>query len=167
MAMKAINKTSLSCFSVRSVTSVAKEKGFTLFEILVVMAIMIFILAIIPPLFPNVIAGTHMKSATRQLAAGLQYTRSQAISKQKEMTLTLDVDSKLFQMNEKTRALKVPDEATITLTTARSEQITRHAGRIRFFPDGSSTGGQIKLAHAAKEFLIDIHWLTGKVRIYP
>jgi general secretion pathway protein H len=164
MAMKAINETSLSCFSV---PSVAKVNGFTLLEIMVVMAIMIFVLAIIPPLFPNVIAGTHVKSATRQLAAGLQYTRSQAISKQKEMTLTLDVERKLFQMDEKTRALKVPDETTISLTTARSEQITTHAGRIRFFPDGSSTGGQIKLAHAAKEFLIDIHWLTGKVRIYP
>ena len=131
------------------------------------MAIMIFILAIIPPLFSNVISGTQVKSATRQLAAGLQYTRSQAISKQKEMTLTLDIDKKLFQVGEKVRSIKVPDDTEISLITARSEQTTTHAGRIRFFPDGSSTGGQIKLAHAAKEFLVDVHWLTGKVQIYP
>jgi general secretion pathway protein H len=142
-------------------------RGFTLFEILVVMAIMTFILAIVPPLLPNVIAGTHVKSATRQLAAGLQYTRSQAIKKQKEMTLTLDVDRKSFRVDAKERLLNLPDDTMISLITARSEQITTHAGRIRFFPDGSSTGGQIKLAHAAKEFLIDIHWLTGKVRIFP
>ncbi len=142
-------------------------KGFTLFEIMVVMAIMTFILAIIPPLFSNVISGAHVKSATRQLAAGLQYTRNQAISKQKEMTLTLDIDKKLFQVGEKVKSIKVPDDTKISLITARSEQTTTHAGRIRFFPDGSSTGGQIKLAHAAKEFLVDVHWLTGKVRIYP
>lgn len=144
-----------------------ESNGFTLLEIMVVMAIMIFILAIIPPLFSNVISGTQVKSATRQLAAGLQYTRSQAISKQKEMTLTLDIDKKLFQVGEKVRSIKVPDDTEISLITARSEQTTTHAGRIRFFPDGSSTGGQIKLAHAAKEFLVDVHWLTGKVQIYP
>jgi len=167
MGKKAINETSYSFSSVNSVPSVAKVNGFTLFEIMVVMAIMTFILAIVPPLFTNVVASTHVKSATRQLAAGLQYTRSQAISKQKEMTLSLDIDRKSFQVGEKVKSLKVPDDAIISLVTARSEQTSTHAGRIRFFPDGSSTGGQIKLAHAAKEFLIDIHWLTGKIRIYP
>ncbi|OGT32386.1 MAG: type II secretion system protein GspH [Gammaproteobacteria bacterium RBG_16_51_14] len=141
--------------------------GFTLFEILVVMAIMTLILALVPPLLPDVIASTRLKSAAREIAAGLNYTRSKAITLQKEMTLTMDVEEKSFRMDEKQKVLNVPDDTTISLITDRSEQISAHKGHIRFFPDGSSTGGQIKLARASKELLVDVHWLTGRVRIFP
>lgn len=136
-------------------------------EMLVVLAIMTLIMAIIPPMFTIVITNTQVKSAARELAAGLKYARSRAIDQQKETILTLNVEQKFFQVNKKQKSLNVSDDTTISLTTARSEQISPHEGHIRFFPDGSSTGGQIKLSNASKEFLIDVNWLTGKVRIYP
>jgi len=136
-------------------------------ELLVVLAIMTFIIAVIPPLFTNVIAGANVKSAARELAAGLKYARSLAIERQEETVLTLNVDQKFFLINEKQKPLHVPDDTTIALITAGSELISSRAGHIRFFPDGSSTGGQIKLSRAASEFLIDVNWLTGKVRILP
>ena len=38
-------------------------------------------------------------------------------------------------------------------------------GAIRFFPDGSSTGGEIMLAGAAGTFFVRVDWLTGRIRI--
>ena len=143
------------------------SRGFTLFEILVVMAIMALVLTLVPPLLPGVISATKVKSAAREIAAGLNYARNQAITRQKETTLTMDVEGKSFQLDEREKRLNLSDETTISLITASSEQISDHKGRIRFFPDGSSTGGQVKLGWASNEFLVDVNWLTGRVRIFP
>lgn len=154
-------------FSVNSVASVAREKGFTLFEILVVFVIFALVLSIVPPLLPNVIASSKTKTATRELVANLKKTRSLAITRQQEMTLSLNIKKKTFAIDNKQTKLTLPDSSSLSIISARSEQISEYEGRIRFFPDGSSTGGQIKLVHAKKEYLIDINWLTGHIRILP
>lgn len=154
-------------FSVCSVSSVAKTKGFTLLEVMVVLVIMALILVIVPPFLPNVMASTHVKSAARELAANLKHARSQAIDHQQESVLIVNVDEKKYTLDNKSKILKLPTDASLSLITAKSEQLDENEGQIRFFPDGSSTGGQIKLSHAKHEITVDVHWLTGKVKIEP
>jgi general secretion pathway protein H len=141
--------------------------GFTLFEILVVFVIFALILTIVPPFLPNVIASSQTKTASRELAANLKKTRSLAISKQQETTLSLNIEKKTFTIDKKQKTLTIPDASTLSIITARSEQLSDTEGRIRFFPDGSSTGGQIKLVFEKKEYLIDVNWLTGNIKILP
>ena len=38
-------------------------------------------------------------------------------------------------------------------------------GAIRFYPDGSSTGGRITVASGERKYLVDVDWLTGRVSI--
>ena len=38
-------------------------------------------------------------------------------------------------------------------------------GAIRFYPDGSSTGGRITVSSGERKFLVDVDWLTGRVSI--
>ena len=142
-------------------------KGFTLIEILVVFVILALVLAIVPPLLPNVIASSQAKTATRELAANLKKTRGLAISRQHEMTLSLNVKNKTYTLDKKSKKLTLSDSSSLSIITARSEQLSENEGRIRFFPDGSSTGGKIKLTHAKKEYLIDVNWLTGNIKILP
>ncbi len=144
-----------------------KQRGFTLIETIVVLAIAGLILTIIPPMLPNVLDNTYAKSATRNLVSNLKHIRSKAITNQEETTLLLDVEKKQFQVNEKTQTLKLSDKTTLSLITAKSEQLSENKGQIRFFQDGSSTGGQIKLKHNENTLVIDINWLTGKVQILP
>jgi len=144
-----------------------KNKGFTLIEIIVALVILGMILAIIPLLLPNVIASTETKAAVRELAAGLRYARSQSITKQKETMLILNVEKKFYQIDKQQKKLKLPDDTQLTLITARSEQHSQDQASIRFFPDGSSTGGRIKLGNDNKMYTIDINWLTGKIKISP
>jgi len=83
------------------------------------------------------------------------------------MSLILDVENKTYSVANKNKKLTLPDDTTLTLTTAQSEQISDNIGAIRFFADGSSTGGRIKLGYKRSEYLIDVNWLTGKVTINP
>jgi general secretion pathway protein H len=144
-----------------------KQQGFTLLETLIVMTIAGLILTIVPPMLPKVMDNTYAKSAARELVANLKHTRSKAITTQKETTLILDIEKKEYQSENKYKKLKLSDETTISLITAKTEQLSENQGQIRFFPDGSSTGGQIKLAYLTNEFLIDVNWLTGKIKILP
>ncbi len=139
--------------------------GFTLLEVLVVFVIFALILAIVPPYLPNVLAGNQVRAAARDLAANLKKTRGLAISAQQEAVLSLDVEQKTFAVNGRAKNLTMPEYARLSIITARSEQLSENKGRIRFFADGSSTGGQIKLAWKQQEYVIDVHWLTGAVKI--
>jgi general secretion pathway protein H len=143
------------------------SKAYSLIEVLVVLFILTLVVAIVPPFVPNVIASSNVKSTTRELASQLKQAQGLAIRKQEEITLSLNVEQHHYKLDNKKVILKLPDEAKLSLVTASSEQLSDSEGRIRFFPDGSSTGGQIKLSYINKEYLIDVHWLTGKVRILP
>ena len=138
-----------------------KIKAFTLIELLVVLGIIALLLAVISPMLPNVLDNARVKTATRHLASGLKIARSKAITSQTEMSLILDVENKTYSVANKNK------KSTLTLTTAQSEQTSDNIGAIRFFADGSSTGGRIKLSYKRSEYLIDVNWLTGKVTINP
>lgn len=144
-----------------------RQSAFTLVEIMVVLGIIGLVLAVIPPIYSRVIPSGEINSAVRYLASGLKMARSRAIATGQDSTLTLNVKKLTYRVGEKEKELKLPSKANISLITARSEQTANKSGAIRFFPDGSSTGGQIKLDYRNSGFLIDVDWLTGKVTISP
>ena len=139
--------------------------GFTLIELLVVMGILVLALTLTPPFFSSTLEGLQVKRAARDLAAALRLARSNAVSSGREITLAVDVEARAFSLNHETRRLTLPDDAGITLTTARRELISASSGDIRFFPDGSSTGGRITLEHDARRYRVDVNWITGVVGI--
>jgi general secretion pathway protein H len=116
----------------------------------------------------NTIDHSRVKSATRELAAGLQAARMQAINSRAEATLVLNTELKTYKVDDREKRLQLPTASGLLLTTAESEQIDEYSGAIRFYPDGSSTGGQIKLSLPDRvAYDIDVNWLTGNVTITP
>ena len=144
-----------------------QAKGFTLLEMLVVLGIVGLLLAIVPISLSGGMDGARIKTAVRELAADLRYARSHAISSQKDQALVLNVESGVYSIDKKKHQLSIPDETSIKIKTASSEQVSDNEGAIRFFADGSSTGGLITIKHTPYEFFIDVNWLTGKVTITP
>ena len=141
--------------------------GFSLIELLAVTAIISLLLLLIPPLLPNVADSTRSKSIARELANSLRVARTYAITEHKEIVLLLDVKQQYYILHGRKKHLDIPEETTLELLTANSEVISPQQGQIRFFPDGSSTGGKITLQSPVMKLLIDVHWLTGRVRIHP
>lgn len=142
-----------------------KLNGFTLIETLVVLAIMALVVAIVPPFLPRVIQSTKVKAASWDIVSALKSTRNQAMTKQKESTLILDVEKKYFTINKKIHRLNLPDDIELSLIAADTERLNEKQAAIRFFPDGSSTGGQIKFRNGRVNYLIDVNWLTGKIKL--
>jgi len=61
------------------------------------------------------------------------------------------------------RVVALPPNMRMTLLTADNEVTGASSGRIRFFPDGASTGGHISVFMGKDEWRINVDWLTGAV----
>ena len=142
-----------------------QQRGFTLLEIMVVLAIAAIMMTVVPPLISKAMPGAQLKSATRQVAAGLRYARNSSLTTDKETTLMLDLESKSFNLSGQKKTYRIDEDLEITLLTADSEMVSENKGAIRFFPEGGSTGGRISLATEKRKYAVDVDWLTGKVRI--
>lgn len=143
---------------------VNRERGFTLLEILVVLVIAGLMYSLVPPLVGAGMAGAELKKAARQVAAGLRQTRNEALKRHREAIMALDVDGRTFRIADAAKVYQLPKRLAMKVLTAESEVVERDAA-IRFYPDGSSTGGRVTLALGEKQFMVDVDWLTGRVTI--
>ena len=78
--------------------------------------------------------------------------------------LMLELDLEHFTYTApKRKPVELPKDMELRLLTAAQELTGEKAGRIRFYPDGSSTGGRVKLVRGQRAWDIEIAWLTGEV----
>lgn len=143
----------------------AAARGFTLLELLVVLVIAASGYALVVRFTSGGVSGAELKSAARAVAAGLRDARGTAIARQQSTALVLDLERRSMEVGEGLRARQLPARLDMKLYTAQSEIVDGKRGAIRFYPDGSSTGGRVTLASGERQFLVDVDWLTGRVSI--
>jgi len=137
--------------------------GFTLIEMLIVLTILGFTAAIAMPVLTAPSNGTRLRVTARELLSALRHTRAAAVTRQTPMDFMLDVDARSMAspvVPEK----KFSSDITVAMVIADAERLPPARGAFRFFADGSSTGGDIRLLLAGLETRICVNWLTGQVR---
>ena len=140
--------------------------GVTLLELLVVLAIMAIAAAFVYPMFGGTGASTgELKSAARQVAAGLRMARSEALATRQETRVVLDLEQRTFRIDRDTYLHALPNQIDVKLFTAQSDLVNDRVGAIRFFADGGSNGGRVTLASGSRKYDVDVDWLTGRVAI--
>jgi general secretion pathway protein H len=137
----------------------------TLLELLIVLMLMALIVGIAMPTFGGGVSSSALKSATREVAAGLRLARDQAIAQRVESLLELDLDGRTFRVPPDPRTHRLPERLDLKLYTAQRDLVSDKVGAIRFFPDGGSNGGRITLAAGERKYDVDVDWLTGRVSI--
>lgn len=156
-------------------------RGFTLLEMIVVVVLIGIVTTVLVAAMSGGFEGQRLRSAARDLAAQLRYTRTQALLSGRPQVFALDVDARTWSAPRDRRGV-LPQGLQIDATTARdpvadavgddaSADDTRggeRVVRVRFFADGSSTGGRIRLRPAGRapgtgEWRVDVAWLTGQV----
>lgn len=146
-------------------SSPASTHGFTLIELLVVLAIVGLVLAMIPGFMLRSQPGLDVEVAARAMADGLRQARSQAVLSNRDQVFALDVDARQFRAGRDQPLNQLDRHLELRLYTAQAELLDAARGQIRFFPDGSSTGGAIGLNLHDQEVEVRVDWLTGQVEI--
>jgi general secretion pathway protein H len=144
-----------------------RHRGFTLLELVVVLALATALLTIVPPLITAAFPGVELKSSSRRVASGLRLAREEAIRSGRDVAFTLDLENRSFKVDGNFREVSLPEGLDLKLTAAESEMSSDHLGSVRFFPDGSSTGGRIIVARANAGWQIGVQWLTGRILLAP
>ena len=140
-----------------------RARGFTLIELVVVVALIATAMALAATVFSAGLPGAQLRGATRELAAQLRYTRAQALATGEPQRFLLDTRSRYWQAPNHHRG-HVPDKIGIVATVASDERPSPEVAAIRFFPDGAATGGRIVLKRDSAAWQVDVDWLTGEVR---
>ena len=140
------------------------ERGFTLFELLVVIAIMGVMLVLIGLGARPVSASMHARNAAMEISQALRATRSAALMSNHSVDFALDLTPPAYQSGVGPRRL-LPGDVKLALMTGRDQLISDDRGRIRFDPDGGSSGGRISILGAGQLWTVGVDWLSGRISV--
>ncbi len=141
-----------------------RYSGFTLIEVIVILAILGFALVLVAGYKPPWSSGLGLKGTASELASGLRLARSEAITSNRPVAFDLDVTHHLYRVG-KGAERRLPADLSIELMTIAGEGRGASVGDIRFNPDGSSTGGKIVLSEGQRRTAVGVDWLTGRVSV--
>ena len=140
----------------------AREEGFTLVEMLVVLGLVALLLAVSLPYSTSSGEGRKLDAAAQIIAAKLRETQISSLSGNRERSLTLDIGKGMLVQTGPDRTFELPKGIALSIVTSGNE-ILDDAGAFRFFPDGGSSGGKIILTKGDNRREIAINWLTGEI----
>lgn len=151
-------------FPIPRLRSSKRARGFTLIEMMAVIVLLAIAMTAVTLSFSKSLQSMKIRGASRDLVAALRYTRGQAIVKGAPAVLVLDLDANSYHAPGKP-VVPLPKDMTLKLTTADTEVTGANSGGIRFFPDGSSTGGHISVFQGKREWRVNVAWLTGDIAL--
>jgi general secretion pathway protein H len=82
------------------------------------------------------------------------------------LVFAVDVEARRFAGVAAGAVGELPRGASVVLTTSQDQAVSASLGAIRFFPDGSSTGGGVAILRKPDRYDVLVDWLTGAVSIH-
>lgn len=138
------------------------EAGFTLVELLVVLAVIGLLIAATPAILSAARPGVEARATTAELANDLRAARAKAIAENREIVMVFDLHGNAYAMQSDGNSHKLPRALKMKFVDgdSRSEGA---AVEIRFFPDGSSSGGELQILSTKQAHRIVAYPLSGRI----
>ncbi len=143
-----------------------REAGFTLIEMIVVLAVLGLVAGLVLARGAPRSAGLEMRAATGAVAQAMRVARTEAIMSNRPVTVVFDPRAGTLRVGARTPR-SLPAGTAITVVTT-ADLVGAGAGApagIAFQPDGSSSGGRVELARGARHARVGVDWLTGRVTV--
>lgn len=140
------------------------ESGFTLVELLVVLAIIGLLLALVPTALQRYKESADYRDAVRTIASGLATARHEAVSGGRAVAFSIDLAERRFGV-EGRAPHRLADGLQVRATVAETD-LARNVAKVRFFPGGNATGGTVDIVRpSGTGARVRIDWLDGRVAI--
>jgi general secretion pathway protein H len=138
----------------------SRAGGFSLLEVLLVLVIAGLLMGVVAT---SLTEGPVLRKSAREVAASLRHARSVAILQQKEVVWSMNIQNRQFWVDGKGKKRDLHPQVSAKINTSRSEVISAQQGNIRFYPDGSSTGGSVELTAREQTFKVNVEWISGRI----
>lgn len=136
--------------------------GFTLLEMLVVLAIIALAATALPVLTAG-LPGVRLRAEADRIAGTLRDLRERAIREDATTELLVDPVTRTYTASGEPRAHRLPEAVVSIALEAAIAAPVPDARRIRFFADGTATGGTVVLRGVRRAMLVTVDWLSGAV----
>ena len=143
----------------------ASERGFTLLEMVCVIAIVAMVAAVLLPLVPRNTSRARLQAYAIEAASLLKADRNVAIRLATEVSTLVDTSSRAIRSGATAELIRIPDDVRFEALLPQSCRQRAAPSTISFFADGMSCGGAIALTRLNSSYEIRVNWLTGRVEI--
>lgn len=138
--------------------------GFTLLELMIVLTVSVLALTVVAIRIGSGEQSTNLIVAARDLASALRYAQGQSLLTHKTVAVAINLDDNSYRISDRERVYAISEAIEVSLVVAEDE-FAEGEGAIRFFGDGSSTGGRVTLEWGQQLRRVDVNWMTGAVSI--
>jgi general secretion pathway protein H len=143
----------------------SSEHGFTLLEMVCVLALIALMAAVLLPLMPRHTSRSRLQAYVLQTAALLKEDRNAAIRRGTGIATLVDTRSRLIRSGANADVVRIPDDVDFEALLPRTCNQHEALSTIRFFASGMSCGGAMTLTRADAGYEVRVNWLTGRIDI--
>jgi general secretion pathway protein H len=143
------------------------ERGFTLLEMVCVLAIIALLAGVLMPFIPRETSRARLEAYALQAATLLKQDRNAAIRRNTSVATLVDPGARAIRSGVSTASLRIPDDVHFEALLPQTCQRQAALSAIRFFANGTSCGGTIALTRFNAGYEIRVNWLTGRIEIVP
>jgi general secretion pathway protein H len=141
------------------------EHGFTLLEMVCVLALIGMMAAVLLPWFPRHTSRSRLQAYVLQTAALLKADRNAAIRSGTGVATLVDAGGRLIRSGATAEMVRIPDDVQFEALLPRTCERREALSTISFFASGMSCGGAITLTRLDTGYEVRVNWLTGRVEI--
>ncbi|MFD2055868.1 GspH/FimT family pseudopilin [Mesorhizobium calcicola] len=134
--------------------------GFTLVEMLVVLAIMALVAAIAAPGLVSNYRTKNLETLAGEITMRLRLSRTSAIATARPKQVVVDLGTRTIRFGERD-IVALPDDVKMTVVTGQETVVAGRQTVLTFLPDGSASGMDISLQRNGRATRIAVNWLTG------
>ena len=142
-----------------------RESGFTLLEMVCVIAIIALLAAILMPFVPHETSRARLQAYALQTVALLKDDRNAAIRRGVNVATLADPGRRAIRSGATGSVIRIPDDVRFDALLPKTCNRQAALSTISFFADGMSCGGAIALTKRNAGVEIRVNWLTGRVEV--
>jgi general secretion pathway protein H len=145
----------------------AAQRGFTLLEMVCVLAIIALLSAVLLPFVPRETSRSRLQAFALQTAALLKTDRNAAIRRGTSVATLVDAEARAIRSGASRAAILIPNDVRFDAVLPQTCEQRAALSNISFFANGTSCGGTIALTRFDAGYEIRVNWLTGRIEVIP
>ena len=139
------------------------QAGFTLIEVLAVLAIVTLIMSLALPFFGSQVTPAKLEAAAYRLATMFETERYAARSTGQPARLVIEADARQFHSIRTNARVQLPSAIKMEIDPRRP--CSEGPAVVTFFPDGRACSPFIQLTGASTNIALDVNSATGAISI--
>jgi general secretion pathway protein H len=143
----------------------ASERGFTLLEMVGVLALIAMMAAVLLPFIPQHTSRSRLQAYALQAAALLKADHNAAIRRGVDVSTLIDAGGRSIQSGATSDMIRIPEDVRFEALLPQTCNRRQVLSTISFFASGMSCGGAIALTRLDAGYEIRVNWLTGRIEI--